>query len=106
MLKHENENGPLNGAWTRSRQLLRLSACAWMLTGCQSSTPLLPERAPLPPSLVQECPPLQSLDNGRMGTVLRWAVETVKEYGRCQRSKHELIEAVRPIDTKKEGAGR
>lgn len=103
MRKRENENGPSIGGWTRSPQRLLLSVCVWSLMGCQISTPLSSERSPIPPSLTQECPPLQLLDDGHMGTVLRWAVETVKEYGRCQRNHHGLIEAVTP---RKKGTGR
>ncbi len=68
----------------------------WMLMACAPSVTLLPDRAALPPDLVQPCPSLPPLIDGTAGAVLRWALDTIEQYGECARGKQALIDAVQP----------
>ena len=80
--------------WRRCGRGLVLACCAWTMTACAQPAPLLPDREPLPPDLVQPCPPLQSLTDGTGGAVLQWIVDAAFQYRACQRGKQALIDAV------------
>jgi len=73
---------------------LSIGMCASMLTACCLPTPPLPERALLPPNLVQPCPDLMLLEDGTGAAVLRKLVEVSEQYHACQSGKSALIEAV------------
>ena len=67
-----------------------------LLAGCAPSMPLLPERAPLPPSLLTPCPALSILEDGSRAAVLRKLVEISALYHECSQRQAALSQAVDP----------
>ncbi len=50
----------------------------------------LPE---IPANLATPCPPLQQIDSGDAGSLLKWGVVSVKQYAECQSRHKRLVEA-------------
>ena len=67
-----------------------------MLMACTQPTPLLPDRLPLPPSLLQPCPDLTKLESGSAADILRKLVEVSEQYYECADKHKALAEAVSP----------
>ena len=82
--------------WTASLSVLCILLNAGMLTGCASSTMQSQEVAPQA-SLRQRCPDLQSLPDSTGASLLRWALETVRDYRICQDRHDRLVQAVEPL---------
>mgnify|MGYP007026540271 CR=1 FL=1 len=82
---------------TATQRALML-ACAWMMTACASSAP--PSAPPLPPaSLRQPCPALSPPADGLRATMLRWSIQTARDYRECASRHQRLVDAIeRPGD--------
>ena len=72
--------------------------CVWMVTACASQTPLLPDRAPLPPSLLTPCPNLPELADGSGEAILRTLVDVAQLYYECQ-DRHEALATAVQLST-------
>src|SRR3972149_3177586 len=75
---------------------LCIGICALMMMACGRSTPLLPDRSPLPPNLLTACPTLSNLENGSKAAVLRKFVDVGQLYHECRQRHDALINAVQP----------
>lgn len=66
-----------------------------ILTGCASR--MQPSSASLTSqaNLMQPCPPLEPLSDGRKKTVLRWIAKTSRQYLDCADGKAQLVEAIK-----------
>jgi hypothetical protein len=73
---------------------LCISASAWMMTGCATSTPRSPA-APVPANMLQLCPSLAPLEGKTGADVLRKLLEVGEAYAECADGKAALICAVR-----------
>lgn len=70
--------------------------CALMLTACASPIPPLPDRAPLPASLLTPCPPLPELTDGTGEAVLTSLIDVSHSYYDCKDKHAALVNAVSP----------
>ena len=63
------------------------------LSSCASSVTHSPAPLVLPASLRAPCPALVAPDDGSAGSILRWAVETVRAYQVCADRHQETVQA-------------
>ena len=72
-----------------------IALIALTMTGCGLLTKRLPERQPVPASLMQPCQRLEPMDGKTGADVVRKFVEVGKQYNECAEGKRRLIEAVK-----------
>lgn len=67
-------------------------AAVLTLQGCSIFKPPsdLPE---IPANLATLCPPLQQIESGDAGSMLKWGVVSAKQYAECQSRHKRLVEA-------------
>lgn len=80
--------------WRRWCAALSMPVIALMLTGCGSSAPLLPERAPVPANLTSPCPDQRPPESATGEALVTSLTELAIAYRACQRKHRRLVEAV------------
>lgn len=65
-----------------------------ILVGCASTTPS-GDRVPLPPDLVEECPPLRPLTGNTGRDLLNKLIEVGEDYNDCASRHKRLVEAIK-----------
>ena len=71
---------------------LSIAIFALILTGC-ALTPPQSEPQEIPANLATPCQPLQHLNDGTGGAVLKWSLAAAKQYADCQSRHKRLVEA-------------